>query len=362
MKLKNIFTKNENAINSYADFWNWFQKHEKDFFNVVKQQRDVEKNFFHKLSPELEALKDGFYYLTGMYDDDTVELIITPDGDLCNIVFVEELVRAAPALPGWKFTALKPELSIENVNIHMAGYEFNSDTMSFYSNEHPEYPDEIDIVIVHNQYNEEDKHAIVNGTYIFLDNYLGELNSVTTLDNVTVIPKEEAPRELVPIAKLKDYLIWRQKEFVEKYEGIRYNTEEDSYSVFEGERDGLPLIAVINTDLLQWDGKASHPWILQLDMKYDGENNNGLPEKPVMTLMENVEDGLIETLKEVEGYLHIGRETAKGIRELYFACKDFRLPSKLVYQLQEEYKDKLEMSYSIYKDKYWMSFNRFCEV
>ena len=204
-----------------------------------------------------------------MYDEDTVELIITPDGDLCNIVFVEELIQAAPVIEGWRFTALKPELGIENVNIQMAGYEFNSDTMHFYPNEHAAYPDEIDIVIVHSQYSEEDKGAIVNGTYIFLDNYLGELNSVTTIDNVTVIGKEEATGELVPMEKLKDYLIWRQKEFVEKYEDTRYDTENDGYSVFEAEREGLPLIAVINTDLLQWDGKASHPWILQMEMKYD---------------------------------------------------------------------------------------------
>lgn len=40
-----------------------------------------------------------------MYDENTVELIITPDGDLKNIAFAEELVEAAPKLDKWKFTA-----------------------------------------------------------------------------------------------------------------------------------------------------------------------------------------------------------------------------------------------------------------
>jgi len=109
-----------------------------------------------------------------MLDDNTVELILTADGTIKNIVFVEELVKAAPIIPGWTFTSLKPPLDIKNVRIDMAGYTFDSDTLSFYPNEHRDYPDEIDITIVHSDYNENDKSSITNGTYIFLDNYILE--------------------------------------------------------------------------------------------------------------------------------------------------------------------------------------------
>jgi hypothetical protein len=50
------------------------------------------------------------FFLTGMYNDDTVELVLTADGAVKNIVFVEELVNSAPKIEGWKFTALKPAL------------------------------------------------------------------------------------------------------------------------------------------------------------------------------------------------------------------------------------------------------------
>jgi hypothetical protein len=46
-------------------------------------------------------------------------------------------------------------------------------TWVFYSNEHAKYPDEIDITIVHKDFNEENKTIITSGTFIFLDNYLG---------------------------------------------------------------------------------------------------------------------------------------------------------------------------------------------
>jgi hypothetical protein len=56
---------------------------------------------------------------------------------------------------------------------------------------------------------------------------------VTTIDNLKIISKEEAQKELIPVEKLKAYLTWRQKEFIEKYEGVRRNTENDNYSILK---------------------------------------------------------------------------------------------------------------------------------
>ncbi|HYK57167.1 MAG TPA: DUF695 domain-containing protein, partial [Flavisolibacter sp.] len=318
--LKSIFKTKDAPIQSYEGFWNWFLRHEKAFYKVVKTQGNIEKDFFDKLSPKLHELKDGFLYLTGMYDDDTVELVITADGTIKNIVFVEELIEAAPHIEGWKFTALKPALDKKDVSINMAGYEFNSETLHFYANDHADYPDEVDITIIHNDFTEENKTTITNGIYIFLDNYLGELDFAVNIDNLEITERGKAGKELIPIEKLKDYLTWRQKEFVEKYEGLRHNTDEDEYSVLEAELEsGNTLIAAINTELLKWDSKASHPWIVTVEIPYDGSNNNGMPDEETYQLLNDVENSFLEKLKDSEGYLNIGRQTAKSTREIYFA-------------------------------------------
>ena len=67
----------------------------------MRNGSNIEKDFFQNLAPKLNELKNGFYFLTGMYDDNTAELIITPEGVVKNIVFAEELVAAAPPLKGW---------------------------------------------------------------------------------------------------------------------------------------------------------------------------------------------------------------------------------------------------------------------
>lgn len=354
----NVFKKKEEQIKSNEDFWKWFQQNERDFYKVVKDHNDIEKDFFDKLSPKLDQLRDGFFFLTGMLDDETAELIITAEGVLQNYVFVEELINSAPKIPGWKFTAHKPA-SNEGFSINMAGYEFDNKNINFYSNDDPNYPDEIDITVVYDNYNEEDKATVTNGVYIYLDNLLGELESLTTIDSITITGRE-SNQKLIPIEKLKHYLIWRQKEFVEKYDGIRYDTDDDLCSVFEAKlNSGNKLIATINTDLLRWDRKASHPWIFTVTIKFEGEDNNGMPDEETYQLLDEFEDKLLAELKDYEGYLYVGRQTADSEREIYFACKDFRKPSKVTSQIKDSYSSRIEIDFDVYIDKYWKSFNRF---
>ena len=346
-------------INSNQDFWNWFTENEKTFFNVINNQGNVERDFFSHLSENLNKLRDGYWFLAGMFDDNTAELVLTVDGVIKNIAFAEELVKAAPEIENWKFTALKPALDISNVCISMGDLEFSKDNLFFHSNDNPAFPDVIDISVVHADYSEELKNQITNGIYIFLDNYLGELNAVTNIDNVQVISKEQAVNEIIPIEKLQDFLIWRQKEFIEKYDGIRYDTDDDNYHSLEATlNNGKPLLAVVNSALLNWDRKASHPWILTIEIKYRG-NKSGMPDNETYELMNVFEDELMLELKDADGYLNIGRETADEIREIYFACKDFRLPSRVLSKFQRNYESKLNVEYDIFKDKYWQSFERF---
>ncbi len=353
-------TNKDKPIENYADFWDWFVSNEKDFFAIVKEGKHFEKKFFNKLSPKLDELREGIYFLTGMFDPNTAELILTPEGIIKNVSIVEELVAAAPTINGWKFTALKRESDINGMNISMDGFSFSGDNISFYSNEDKNYPDEIDITIVHNDYNEDNKNIVGNGTYIFLDNFLGELNSVSIIDNLSFIEPKDAEKELVPIEKLKDFLIWREKEFVEKYDGVRHNTENDSYNLCETElENGNLIFAVVNTDLLKWDSKASHPWMVCLTIKFDGSKSNGMPDDITFNLLSEIEDNLNENLKDIDGYLNLGRETCDDEREIFIACKEFRKPTIYIPKLIKKYESKIEINFEIYKDKYWKTLNRY---
>lgn len=360
MGLFNLFKKSNEAITSYQDFWNWFITREQAFYSVVKNNNNIEKNFFKELSSKLNELRQGYYFLTGMLNADECELIITVDGSIKSIVFAEELLAVAPKLPNWKFTALKPATDIDSIEIQMGDYRYSGENLYFYSNEDAGRPDEINITVVYNDYNESDQEQINQGVFIFLDNFLGELAFTTSIDWVNVVGPSNDQKELVPIEKLKSFIQWREKEFIEKYEGIRHDTESDDYAILEATLgNGLPLVAAINTNLLTWDAKASHQWILNLEMKFNGINNNGMPDNETFALLSELEDEFMDKLKDYNGFLNIGRETAEGTRNVYFACNDFRNAAKITEEILNRYKDRIAMDYDIYKDKYWQSLDRF---
>ncbi|HMP92772.1 MAG TPA: hypothetical protein PKD90_07870 [Phnomibacter sp.] len=84
----------------YKQFWTWFLKHEARFYKVVKAGNQIEAEFFKKLKPQLQAVADDIFYVCGMYDEATAELIFTSDGVVKNMVFIEELVQNAPIIKG----------------------------------------------------------------------------------------------------------------------------------------------------------------------------------------------------------------------------------------------------------------------
>ena len=353
--LKNIRGKKEKPLRSNEEFWDWFQENARFFHNAVKKGTHIERDFFDILSPKLNELREGYWFLAGMEDESTAELVLTVDGIIKNIVFVEELIASAPKIEGWIFTALKPAINVNDVSIRMGNLEFTTDNLFFYSNDSPLYPDEIDITVVYETYDESNQEEVTNAVYVFIDNYLGELKAATAIDNMQIIGKNQAEKELIPIDKLNDFLLWREKEFVEKYEGTRYNTESDNYSSLEGVLDNtFPIIAIVNATLLNWDSKASHPWMLRIEIKFNGQEN-GLPDDDVYDAMEEMEESLMRTLKDADGYLNLGRQTGDNTRETFFACKDFRLPAKVMDKFQADYADKFAIAFEIYKDKYWLT-------
>ncbi|MFV0482002.1 MAG: DUF695 domain-containing protein [Campylobacteraceae bacterium] len=357
--LKNIFGAKEKKPETNQDFWDWFVKNESEFYEVVKNGNNIEKNFFDKMSPKLSNIKEGIFFLTGM-SENKAELILSADGNLKNIAFVEELVDDAPSLKNWTFIAHKPSINMEDFAIRMGGFEFNTQNLMFVANYDKKYPDEINITVIHKELNEENRPQITNGVYIYLDNFLGELTFAKDIDVISIEGVDKLKDYAQPISELKEYLSLRSEEFVEKYDSDQYDISKDSFSLLEAKlKNGAVLLASINATILNWDRKASHPWICIFIIRYKKSNDAALPNEMDNQVMYEIEDELTETLKDKDGYLHVGRETADGAREIYFACKDFRKPSKVFYEISKKYSQNFKMEYELFKDKYWKSLEKF---
>ncbi len=359
--LNRLFEASEKRIESYADFWEWFQANEAEFRRAV-QTKDtgvIEAKFFARLAPKLNELREGIFYLVGMLDAETVDMIFTADGNPKNMVFAEELVSSAPPIECWTFAPHKPPMDIATFGLEMNGFTHSNETLSFYPTDYDDMPDLVDITVVHKDMNPSNIEEMKGGAYIFLDNYLGELNFLKNIDELGFCGPDDATKPLVPIDALDNYLQTRQALFVEKYEGVRIFTESDSYSLMEAELpSGRMMVATINTDLLKWDRKASHPWMLVVTIAFDGEKTNGMPDKATADRLNEIEDEISAQLKDVDGYLNIGRQVANGERDIFYACIDFRMPAKVVWEVAGKAND-LAVDYQIFKDKYWQSVAHF---
>jgi hypothetical protein len=344
-----------------TQFWDWFISNEKYFIEAIRKQKKIEKNFFRKLAARLHEWEYSFSFLAGMNDDHTAELIFTAEGDPALIPLVEDFVAAAPHVEGWKFIALKPRMDINNISIEIDGYKFNAETIGFYDDSDPAFPDEVVIAVVHNDLSEENAPVVMTGTCLFIENSLGELACRTQLDSMQIIRREDAKKELIPICKLESFLLWRHKEFIEQYELIMEVTENDEYKIIEaGTDDGQKLHAVVNNRLLSWDQKPSHPWILLVSIEYCDAHANGLPTKESYQLVNDIQQEFLNELKDEDGYLNIGMQSAEGSSEIFFAGKEFRKPARVAHKISRSYEGKQKISFIVYKDKYWKSFERFC--
>jgi hypothetical protein len=360
--LKKLFAPaREVIISDYESFWEWFSLHQEEFHSVLQSRTNVDTRLMNRLLPALQKLNSGFFCVCGIEPDNSAELIISAEGNVKNFVFVEDLIAKAPFIPGWRFTALKPAVGLQALSTNTKGYEFSQEKIGFYEKKDPRHPDEISLVFVHEDYSRENAQQIENGTFVFLENALGELNLATLIDDIVVSgPASLKDDDPIPLEKLIAYLKWREAEFIEKYKGGRYNTVADRYATFSGQdSNGFSSIGLMNTDLLQWDAKGSHPWMMTITISYGGNHTNGMPDKETFKRMDRFEKDLCDLLVDEKGYLNIGRQTYNGTRTIYFACSEFRHASRIAKLMIAEYRGVIEVDYSICRDKYWMTVEKF---
>lgn len=342
-------------------FWSWFVEN----LDNIRIEAERSNNFEIEskiLTTKLRELRDDCMVIGRKKPEGILELIFSADGNLQHFAFIEQLVEDAPGIEGLDFIALKPEHNIEKSGVVLNGITYSKDNLHFIENRFDDLPDEIDISIIHPEVTDENRNEISKGVCVFLDNFLGENKFATTIDFFDVVNPEEAGADLIPIEKLKAYLLWREKEFVEKYDDAWYTADDEDYSSLEAETDdGTPVYAIMNMSLLKWGGKASHPWMFVVNMNYS-VNEQGLPDDNTAGLLDEVELKIAKQLTDSEGYLNIGQQAVKGVAEVYLACKDFRKPSLVFDQLVEEYGKSLLFSYELFKDKYWQTLQQYINL
>lgn len=340
-------------------FWQWFIKNEYRFRGLEKNDSDQALSFLEELIQHMQPYNPYLKALAGPDSNGHYELIITADGDIALFCKVEDLVKAAPTVSNWVFTAHKPALGFEGISIDLYGLQFTTDNTSFYPIVQENYPDEVSIVITHSDYASDLDDHFQAGGMIYLENGLGEVNTATKIDNYETgaLPAPDQGIEVIPISKLNEYLSWREKEFVEKYESVPAERP-DTFHLLEAEdRDGKKMLLTVNMECRYWDKKPAYSWLLQININFTGDEN-GFPYEEQLMALQALEEEIFTLLPEDRAIL-AGNKTYDNCKNIYFYVSEYKTTAVLMNRYIESKETPYEIVFFIRRDKYWRTMEQY---
>ncbi|MFN8139098.1 MAG: hypothetical protein U0R49_04800 [Fimbriimonadales bacterium] len=175
-------------------FWNWFQQ----------SAHRYELGPSRPLTKELEA--DLTRNLLRVHPDITWELgerelTISADGRRALFPVVEELVRAAPVIEGWRVCAFRQPSSV--TGIQMKDRKLEADSIRFVlRSETPPYS----VTFYIDALNGDTREELIGIAFILFDSLFGEYDVVTKLGHIEFEPLVAAPSGHKALTELAELL------------------------------------------------------------------------------------------------------------------------------------------------------------
>jgi hypothetical protein len=170
------FLKKKKRLTKEEKFWKYFDQNKKSLEEFINSDLS-DYTAYNKLTDEIDKYSDLIFPEVTQNSDDKFVLIITPDGKPSGIPDTEKLFNSKPEIENWiveKFRQPKDDLKFK-----YDGLEYPSSDIEII----PEFIDEegkVDIrVYVKNMNLDKEKYQTM--AWLYLDNILGEFNSITKI-------------------------------------------------------------------------------------------------------------------------------------------------------------------------------------
>lgn len=197
-------------------FWNWFQDNNQTFQNFFNESPKNQKQISHSIKHRL-----GFYCKELDYiivfpkkPNQKTELIITANENPEYFSHVTELIKHAPALKHWKFTAfIQPTENINKIIDSLdEPYVFQEITIKtseikFLSLVYDEKTKKLDIRVYLKNYNIHcDTKTWNQAIYIIMQDLLGEKASYQNINFVQLVQLPNTTVELIELYEFQFYI------------------------------------------------------------------------------------------------------------------------------------------------------------
>jgi Family of unknown function (DUF695) len=144
---------------------------------------------------------------------------------------------------------------------------------------------------------------------------------------------------------------------MEKDKEFKVHIPEENYQILNFNQEELPAIAVVNSNLIDFEPKEVFSWQCSIMLNFENLIENGMPEQNDVLKADNFEDFLDEKIKGVNkekpNGLFLARITWNKTRELIWRVYDPEPINKFLTDLIDRKDYPFEFDFRIDSDEKW---------
>ncbi|MFL6657591.1 MAG: hypothetical protein ACJ8GW_05935 [Massilia sp.] len=181
------------VASSEADFWRWFQAHDKMLFDFESNQEAV----FDQLGARMHAVNASLTFEFGPKQNGQREFVISANGNRAAFPNVEKLFAAAPPLERWKIIKFRPRR--EALDISYAGLTVKADSVTVViERDGPKAA----LIVLLPGYSQAEHDAYGGIAFLLLDQALGEFDVETRVGGVDFAAPSARYSKAIPLKDL----------------------------------------------------------------------------------------------------------------------------------------------------------------
>ena len=202
-------TEVSNNSSAAREFWNWFQVNHTQFLFLTEVDEAEKQRLLDDFLTQLHHYCPHLFFAIGGDPAGKPELIISAEGNRDYFKDVEDLMSIAPTLKDWTLIAFKPAQGFD-FKLQYGDILFDPSDLWFLPMVSKSNQKFFGLRIGFNHFDESRRKAFLNGSYLMIDNALGERQAGLDVHHIDVcrLPEDPAEKGFIELRELKEYLDW----------------------------------------------------------------------------------------------------------------------------------------------------------